>query len=53
MNLYGYGIYACIISVVVGSKRHINYQYGMDRNLLTNFTVGGHGRGICYHRLLG
>ena len=43
-----------MISVVVGSKMHIYYKYGMDRNLLTNFTVhGGHGRGICYHRLLG
>ena len=28
-----------MISVVVGSKMHINYEYGMDRNLLTNFIV--------------
>ena len=33
-----------MILVVVGSKMHINYEYGMDRNLLTNFTGGGHGR---------
>ena len=31
---------------------HINYEYGMDRNILTNFPCGWPGRGIGYHPLL-